>query len=127
MKSDKKLGIWMDYSSANLIDLYNHTNQIIESKFSPSVKEEILKKGEKHMHMKENQMYDSYFKEIADEVLKYDYVLLFGPTDAKLEFRNSLAKDARFKHVRIDVASTDKLTDSKKRAFVKTYFSAYIK
>lgn len=117
----------MDYSSANLIDLHQHTNQIIQTKFSPSVKEEILKKSEKHMHTKEQQLHEVYFNEIADEVLNYDYVLLFGPTDAKLELRNYLTNDARFKHVRMDVASADKLTDNQKRAFVKKYFSEHMK
>jgi len=122
MKSNKNLGIWMDYSSANLIDPDESTNEVIHSKFSPTVKEEALKKGEKHMHTKEHQMHEMYFTELADEICKYDNVLLFGPTDAKLELHNYLTKKVDFKHIKVDIVSTDKMTQNQKEAFVKKHF-----
>ncbi len=114
----------MDHSSAELIALdLEGRSQSIQSQFSFNDKEEALSKGEKHMHNKENQMHRAYYKEIADEILNYGHVLLFGPTDAKLELNNYLSEDAHFKNVRIDVATTDNMTDKQKEAFVKNYFT----
>ncbi len=124
MKSNKNLGVWMDYSSADLINPHQDANQIIRSKFSPAIKEEALKKGEKHLHHKEQQVQETYFKEIAGKILEYDQVLLFGPTNAKTELLHYLNGDTHFKHVKIAVESADKMTENEKRAFVKKHFNA---
>jgi stalled ribosome rescue protein Dom34 len=124
MESTNKLGIWMDHSEANLIHLKaDNENQVIRSKFSFSTKEEALQKGEKHMHTKEQHLHEAYYKEIANEILKYDHVLLFGPTNAKAELHNYLNKDLHFERVKVDVESADKMTDNEKAAFVKAHFS----
>ena len=73
-------------------------------------------------HQKEQQMQKSYFNEIAKEVLGYDHIVIFGPTDAKTEFHHYLIKDVQFKNVQIDLKSTDKMTSNEKDAFVKKYF-----
>ncbi len=123
METNKNLGIWMDHSVANLIDLNapknNHT---ISSKFTYNTKVEALSKSEDLMHNKEQQMHEAYYKEIADEILKYDNVLLFGPTNAKTELHNYLNKDLHFKDIKIDIKSTDKMTDNEQNAFVKKHF-----
>lgn len=122
MDSDKKIGIWMDHSNADLIELNTtDVHRSIHSKFSIE-EEDTWTKGEKHLHNKEQQLLEAYYKEIADEILKYNHVLLFGPTDAKLELYNYLIKDLHFKHVKIDIESTDKMTNPQKEAFVKKHF-----
>lgn len=123
MKSKKHLGIWMDYSSADLIDPGHKKARTIESEFSPVVKEEALKKGEKHMHHKEQQLQEAYFKAIADQAAGYDQVLLFGPTNAKSEFHHYLENEERFKQVKMALQSTDKMTENEKNAFVKKHFN----
>jgi len=124
MKTQKQIGIWMDHSVANLIDTSLNTNKHnITSKFTDEVKEEALEKSESLMHNKRQQMNEAFYKEISEEILKYDAVLLFGPTDAKTELRNYLNKDQHFKNIKIDVASADKMTDNEKDAFVKKHFN----
>jgi stalled ribosome rescue protein Dom34 len=121
----KNLGIWMDHSAANLIDLNTEKNSItIKSDFTFDTKEETLSRSEHIMHNKENQMHEAYYKKIADEIMKYDNVLLFGPTNAKLELHNYLNKDLHFKDVKINIESVDKLSENEKIAFVKGHFSA---
>ena len=83
---------------------------------------EALSRSEDLMHNKEQQMHEAYYKEIADEILKYDNVLLFGPTNAKTELHNYLNKDLHFKDIKIDIKSTDKMTDNEQNAFVKKHF-----
>lgn len=125
MKTQKRLGIWMDHSTANLLDLNaKKDSHSIESKFNESTKEEALQRSESLMHNKRQQMQEEYYKEIAAVILKYDHVLLFGPTNAKTELHNFLNKDSHFKDVKIDVASADKMTENEKNAFVKKHFES---
>lgn len=123
MKNTKNLGIWMDHSIANLIDLNSkkHCNSI-ESEFTFDTKEEALNKSESGMHNKKQQMQEAYYKEIGDVILNYTNVLLFGPTNAKTELHNYLHKDLHFKNIKMDVESADKMTDNQQHAFVKNHF-----
>jgi stalled ribosome rescue protein Dom34 len=123
METQKTLGIWMDHLNANLIDLYAEKNShSISSEFTFDIKEEALSRSENLMHNKEQQMDEAYYKEIADEILKYNKVLLFGPTNAKSELHNYLNKDLHFKDIKIDIEAADKMTDNEKVAFVKNHF-----
>ncbi len=124
METQKNLGIWMDNHTAHLIDLNAKKNShSIESKFTNEVKGSTLQKNENLMHNKEQHMTDSFYKEIADKILKYDNVLLFGPTNAKKELHNFLNKDLHFKDINIDIESADKMTDNEKEAFVENHFN----
>lgn len=124
MATLKNLGIWMDHSAADLIDLNTKkNNQVITSKFDLETKQEVLPRSEYTMHNKRQQMHEAYYKEIASEIVKYDQVLLFGPTNAKTELNNYLSKDLHFKDIKIDVEPADKMSDNEKAAFVKNHFN----
>lgn len=123
MKTQKKVGIWMDHLNANLIDVEAiDRNRTITSKFDYDVQDEAIRKSENGMHNKRQQLTEDYYKEIADVILNYDHVLLFGPTNAKTELHNYIMKDLRFKDIKFKVEPTDKMTDNQKDAFVKKYF-----
>ena len=122
MKTKNNLGIWMDHSTANLIDVNSNFNLSINSEFTFNTKEEALSRSESLMHNKRQQMHEAYYKEISDEILKYNHILIFGPTNAKVELHNYLNKDLHFKDVNIDIKSADKMTDNEKDAFVKNHF-----
>ncbi len=123
MKTQKNLGIWMDHSIANLIDLnLKKHSRSITSEFTFNTKEEALSRSESLMHNKRQQMHEAYYKEIANVILKYNNVFLFGPTNAKTELHNYLNKDLHFKDINIDIESADKMTDNEKDAFVKNHF-----
>jgi hypothetical protein len=123
METKKIAGIWMDHSEANIIDLNpKKDNHTINSEFTFSMKEEALSRSEDLMHNKEQQMHEAYYKKLGDVILKYDHVLLFGPTRAKKELHNFLGKDTHFKDIKIDVESADKMSDNEKTAFVKNHF-----
>lgn len=123
METQKNLGIWMDHSTAHLIDLNEQKkNHSINSKFDFTVQEEALNRSEKTMHNKRQQLHEAYYKEIGNEILKYDQVLLFGPTNAKTELHNFLKEDSHFKNIRIEEKSADKMTNNEQDAFVKSHF-----
>lgn len=123
MDTKRNLGIWMDHSTANLINTNSKKkDHSITSQFTFDTKEEALSRSEKSMHNKRQQMQEAYYKEIAAEILKYNHVLLFGPTNAKTELHNYLNKDLHFKNIKIEVEAADKMTDNEKEAFVKNHF-----
>jgi len=123
METQKNVGIWMDHSTANFIGFKTKkNNHSIQSEFTFDTKEEALTRSEKGMHNKRQQMHKAYYKVISHEILKYDHVLLFGPTNAKTELHNYLDKDLHFKDIRIDIESVDKMTGNEKDAFVKDHF-----
>ena len=126
MKSIKKLGIWMDHSTAHLMEFSENPFQIetIESKLTYEEKEKSLAKGESFMHHKEQQSRSDYFKKIAKVILNYNKVLLFGPTSAKSELFNLLREDNRFVNIKICIQDTDKMNAHQRQSFINEHFSS---
>jgi stalled ribosome rescue protein Dom34 len=123
MEAKKLIGIWMDHSTANLIDLNTEkNNSSIISDFNADVKKDALNRSESLMHNKRQQMHKAYYKEISEEILKFNHILLFGPTNAKTELHNYLNEDLRFKDITIDIETADDMTVPEKEAFVKSHF-----
>lgn len=125
MKMTKKLGIWLDHSSAHLMELTgNHIeHKTIASKFTHEDKEKSLSNSENLMHNKEQHQQAEYYKELGENIRNYDQVVLFGPTDAKSELFNVLKADHHFEKVKIEVKPADKMSDAQRHSFVKDYFS----
>ncbi|TGD59291.1 hypothetical protein E4635_04665 [Flavobacterium humi] len=125
MKIVKKIGLWMDNSIAYIIEFVLEPFQIqtIESEFTPFEKESTPSHSEKHMHHKEQQLQKEYYKKLSEIIMANDEVLLFGPTNAKLELFNILKKDNRFDTIKIEVRQAAQMTPNQKLAFVRDYFS----
>ncbi|UAM98186.1 hypothetical protein K8354_18225 [Polaribacter litorisediminis] len=127
MKKDKKtqknLGIWMDHSTANLIDLKSKKRSYsISLDRTSNINDDGLIKSERGIHNRKQELQEAYYKEIAEVILKYNHVLLFGPTDAKMTLFNYLINDFHFKDIKIDVEVVDKMTENQQVAFVKNFF-----
>jgi ADP-heptose:LPS heptosyltransferase len=125
MKTVQNLGIWMDHQTAHLMEFTTDPIQTttIESNFTHEEKEQTLARSENLMHNKEHHEQADYYKELSELIRNYDEVILFGPTDAKVELLNILRKDHRFAAIKIDIEQTDKMTANQQHAFVKAYFS----
>ncbi len=126
MKPLKKLGIWMDHSDAHLVEYKPNEmkTRFISSDFTHEVKEESLSKSESKMHNKEQQEQSYYYKKLGEVIKAYDDIVLFGPTDAKVELQNMLHEDHHFDNIKIHVEQSDKLTNNQLHAYVKDYFEA---
>lgn len=124
MKNTEKLGIWMDHSNAHILHSSVDTieTKTISSKFTHIEKEHSLSKSENLMHHKEQQKQHEYYKEIGDVIKNYNEVIVFGPTDAKVELVNFLKKDHHFDNIKIEVKNADKMTENQEHAFVKEHF-----
>lgn len=128
MATENKLGIWMDHSSAHLIEFTAEPaeSKIMTSKFTHSEKRHALSKNENSMHQEEQHEQSSYYKSLGEIIKKYDEVVLFGPTAAKTELFNMLKKDHHFDKIKIKMENADKMTENQQHAFVKEYFSKEI-
>jgi hypothetical protein len=124
MSTIKKLGIWMDHSTAHLMDFTSLSieSRNIESVFTNQEKETSLIHGESQMHNKEHQLQSSYYTKLGEVIKNYEDVILFGPTDAKTELLNILKTDHLFAKIKIRTKQTDKMTENQQYAFVKAYF-----
>jgi len=122
----KQIGIWMDHSSARLLEFSDTRKKEIKtitSDFTFQDREETFQRSESEMHNKEQQRHTSYYKELEAIIRNYDEILLFGPTDAKVELFNLLRKNHHFDSIKIEVKTTDKMTDNQLHAFVKEHFT----
>lgn len=124
METIKKIAIYMDHFTANIIEYTNTATAIktIKSEFNHFEKEKILQKGEIHLHNKEQDMQNEFYIKLREELLNYNNVLLFGATNAKTELSNILKTDNKFTNVEIIIKNTDKLSDKKQIAFVNDCF-----
>ncbi len=127
MTTVKQLGIWLDHQSAHVIEFASDINECktITSDFSSDDKSATLSRSENQMHNKEQQKQGAFYKELADIIKDFNEVLLFGPTDAKLELQNVLRENHHFDAIKIDVKTTDKMTEGEKHHFVKEYFTRF--
>ncbi|MDP1813319.1 MAG: hypothetical protein Q8K92_02615 [Leadbetterella sp.] len=125
MQSLKRLGIWMDNSSAHLVEFSAEAGETntLESKSTHQEKAESMRKGENLMHNKEQQQQGEYYKKLGEVIKGYDEVLLFGPTNAKVELFNLLSEDQHFVNIKIEVKQTDKMTENQEQAFVRDHFT----
>lgn len=126
MKSTKQLGIWMDHSTAHLVKIANGTIETNTIESQPEVQaetdEQIVYKDESHSLNKEKRQLSSYYKELGDQILENDEVVLFGPTEAKSELVNLLKENHLFDKIKIEVKPADKMTEVQRNIFVKEYF-----
>ncbi|MFV8379231.1 hypothetical protein [Flavobacterium sp. LB3R33] len=125
MKTTKKLGIWMDHSMAHLMEFTNKHFEIetIESELDNQEKIESLAKSENSNFSKEKKQLFEYYKKIGESIKNYKRVILFGPTDAKIELFDLLSEDTRFLKIKFEIKDTDKMDENQQHNFVKEYFS----
>ena len=121
----KNLGIWMDHAKAHLMEFTTDpiTTNIISNPYSHREKEHSLGKSEDGMHNKEQHSQHEYYKKLGDIIRNFQDVLLFGPTNAKVELLNLLRADHQFEKIRLETKDSDKMTQNEQHAFVKDYFS----
>ena len=125
MNKVKSVGIWLDHSSAHVME-YNSGNietNIIEAKNSQADNDHNINKSENLLHNREQNVLTHYYKKISEVIKNYDEVLLFGPTNAKAELNNILKDDHHFEKIKIEVQSSDKMTENQLHAYVKNHFS----
>ena len=127
-KTTACIGIWMDHSKAHLIEFITPPVQTkaLESKFANEQKLHSLGKSENVNHNKEQHQRHEFYKNLINVIRNYDEVVLFGPTDAKVELFNILVADQRFNKIKIEVRQADNMSDPEQHAFVRKHFTKHI-
>lgn len=124
MKDIKQVGIWMDHSTAFILEPANdtiETNRVVSELSDPEAEFNFYK-GEKLIHKKEQHLQLSYYRKLGEIIKKYQEVVLFGPTDAKSELLNLIKTDHLFEDIKIEVINSGKMTESQMQTFVREYF-----
>lgn len=127
MTTLRKLGVFMDHSTAHFIEFVADSNENKTVEFSSTHQEKLdsLVGSEHTMHNKEQNQQAAYYKSLAEVIRNYDEVVLFGPTEAKSELLNILKEDHLFANIKIETAQADKMTENQQHAFVKAHFSPH--
>ncbi len=124
MKTTKRLGIWMDHSTANLIEFTDDKTETTEIEAQVGEQDEPLNpRDETMIQNKDQNELSDYYKRISEVIKNYDEVLLFGPTHAKDELNNILKDDRHFDEVKIEIKPADNMTENQQQAFVKEHFN----
>ncbi|EHQ24964.1 hypothetical protein [Mucilaginibacter paludis] len=125
MKEAKYLGIWMDHQHADLIEFGAEpmTTTTIDCDFNHQEKEQTLERSENLMHHKEQHEQADYYRKLGEVIRNYSEVVLFGPTEAKVELYNTLKDDHLFANIKFEIIPADKMTDKQQHALVRDYFT----
>ncbi|KKN30058.1 hypothetical protein LCGC14_0837790 [marine sediment metagenome] len=114
----------MDHANAHVMEYKDViATKVIRSQFTHEEKEKSQQKSENMMHNKEQHQEADYYKTISESLKGFDEVLLFGPTNAKLELLNILEADQSFSKVKLDTRTTDKMSENQEHAYVRAYFA----
>ena len=108
MKTTKKLGVWMDHSIAYLMEFTSKHFEIetIESKLTNQQKNISLAEYESLIKSKEKKQLSDYYKKIGETIKNYKRVILFGPSNAKVELFDFLSEDERFLKIKFEINLT---------------------
>lgn len=125
MRTEKRIGIWIDHLLAKIIEFSNKPIEplVEESEFGTDLKVLSLSISEKKVQNNEQQKVSEYYYKLSDIIDNYDEILLFGPTDAKVELNNILLADKRFTNTKINVEDTGQMSNNQQYAFVREHFA----
>jgi hypothetical protein len=124
MTESKRIGIWMDHSIAHILRFPSDNE---ETNFDASThinleKDQNHGSSEHVMNNRESHSQSAFYKELVDIIRNFDEVVLFGPTDAKFELFNIVRASHQFEHIKMDVITSDKMTENQLHVFVNNHF-----
>lgn len=64
-----------------------------------------------------------FFKDVANLLLPFDEIFIFGPGKAQEEFHNFLKEDSHFNNKKIIIDTAERISEAQMIAKVKTYFA----
>ena len=128
MKATKKVGIWLDHTTARVIE-YN-TEELKATTVKSDLKgldnQEGVQHSERLLHHKENQHLKDYYKNLITILKEYDEILLFGPTTAKTELYNLIREEHKYDHLKIETKTSVKMSPPEEHAFVVNHFKTVL-
>ena len=125
METTRKLGIWMNYPDAHLMEFKTDIIQIntIESTFIHQKNVEEAEPNGKIKQIKERKKQAKFYKELSETIKYYDEVVIFGNFEGKNNLKDVLKANNQFDNIKIEVQDTNNLTENQQHTFVKEHFS----
>ncbi|MFZ4457012.1 MAG: hypothetical protein ACOYOT_12400 [Bacteroidales bacterium] len=124
MKNLRQLAVWMDYSTAVMMDY--HDEVIDETQISYYFNEEDefeeLNNGKKTIRHNRQHRKATYYKRLGAFIANYTNVLLFGPSEAKYKLCKLISKDYLAHEENLVVRTVDKMEINKIHTYVKEHF-----
>ena len=124
MKTNKTLGIYLDYTNAFFMELIN--KMIVSRNIKFEFKEKTINNsgndGENIHKQFEHHLPSAYYLEICDIIRNYNRVVLFGPNEAKNELFNLLEFDHSFDTIKIQNENSEVMSEPEMHEFVKEYY-----
>lgn len=122
MEKTNQIGIWMDHSVAYLMEFKTKPFEIqtIVCEFTMDEKRRNPFRKEK-INSNIKRKY-KYYNQIGNAIINYDKIILFGPSQAKIDFFDALSEDERFYKLKIEIKETDKMNVNQQHAFINEYF-----
>lgn len=127
MKNTNQLGLWMDDSVAYLIQFTTKpfTIQTIVREFQTEEKKSNPLKRILLLSRYKGTSLNKHYNKIGKELLKYEEIILFGPSTSKLDFFDFLSEDERFLKLKIQIKDADKMNVNQQHEFIKEYFEQH--
>jgi len=129
-----EIGVWLDYSGAKFISKTDGITEAIES--SIVTRDRVDGEGKEggqfgagnysnNEHRNNNRRSDeesAYLKSLIEKLKPFDHILLFGPSNAKVQLHNFIKENKAFDNKTVVVKPSDKMTENQLAAFVRDYF-----
>ena len=119
-------GVWIDHKKAVIVSIEagNVTTKTLESDVGshPHFGGSQEGGGEKKYEERHNQHLDQFYDEVISQIGQPDFLLLFGPGEAKLQLEDRLGRSHASSERIVAVESADKLTDPQIVAKVKEHY-----
>ena len=125
MKQQQKLlaGVYLDTQKAIIIRPapdYEKGDYIILDTFEADIHARTGDQDSKN-HARQTDLL-KYFKSVANLLLLYDELYIFGPANIQEQFQNHLKADAQFNNKQITIDSSEQLSDHKMVNKVRDFF-----
>lgn len=123
-------GLWIDHSHAFLMKANDNDvmtceriDSGVESRHHGGVTQEHLtitnqNKDEERRH---NQMHH-FCKQLIEQLKDADEIAVFGPGNAKQNFKHALEKEPALQKKLITIETTDKMTENQMKAYTRELF-----
>ena len=119
-------GVWIDHKKAVIVSASEGrvTTKTLESDVAahPHVGGQQDGGGEKKYEERHRKRLERYYDKVIDHVGKSEALLIFGPGEANLEFKERLGQSGAPSQPVVEIETTDKLTDPQIVAKVKEHF-----
>lgn len=129
----KKTGIWLDFDKAYIIEIDNKEERI--KKIDSNIEHFNVHGGsrskvaygpqdnvsESKLLARKQQQQKAYFENVMNQTGLKNDLILFGPAEAKINFKKAIQANSFFKGNILALETTDSMTENQMKAWLRDY------